>query len=187
MIGKRFLWLGLAALLVAVFAAPSGASALMLNYKGGGIVKPIPFELEGALNVTTVTGNGMDCLAKTTVTAETEDAKVTGIHIVAASCKGTGATKGCTVTTYTETNLPWTTDLVGTGFTVTDMTIDYNMICGVSSVKISFEKATATADNVKAIKAVTLSGTGTSGGESATVSGEFTVLGENSGAFSIVE
>jgi hypothetical protein len=185
MSGKKLVLFGLSAIVAAFLAAPVGASALMLNYKGEGIAEPIPFELEGSLNYTTTKGNGVDCKMITTMTAETNDAKVTGIDVVAATCTGTGATSTCLVTSVSGTNLPWTADLWAGGWYYTDVTIDYKLDCIYGNASLSVEKLTGTVDNAKAIKTVTLSGTGVAGGESATVSGEFTVLGEKAGAFSI--
>jgi hypothetical protein len=186
--GKKLVLIAVSAIAAALLAAPAGASALMLNYKGAGIPEPIPFELEGSINFTTAKGNGMDCVARTTMTAETADAKVTGVHITTATCVGTGATTKCLVKGETMTKLPWTADVWGSGFYYTDVTIDYNLECLFGPVvSLSVEKLTGTVDSTSAIKKVTLSGTGVAGGETATVSGVFTILGETAGAFSIVE
>lgn len=181
--GKNRALFAALAIAAAFFATPAGASALMLNYKGGGIAEPIPFELEGTLNYTTTKGNGVDCKMITTMTAETADAKVKGVDILA--CNGTGATSTCVVTGVSATNLPWTADLWAGGWYYTDVTFDYTLDCIYGNASLSVEKVTGTVDSTKAIKKVALSGTGVAGGESASISGEFTVLGENAGAFGI--
>ncbi len=183
---RKILLLCTAAALAAAFAAPSNASALMNYYKGKPIEKPIPVELGGSLNFITMSG-GFDCVAKITMETGTTDAKVTELHLTTLSCVGTGGWSTCKVTGDTKTNLPWTTDTTSSGYTITNMSIDYKLECLLGKITLSVEELQATADNTKAIKVLTLSGTGVAGGLAAEVTGEFEVLGENSGAFSIAE
>jgi hypothetical protein len=186
---KTILWLGLAASLVVALAAPSAALAYMFNYEGKAIEEPIPALLTGTLSWVTGGGTGWDCgKVDTRWDVETKDARVTMIDIETGSCKGTGAYKGCTMTGDTKTGLPWTATVTKEAIDYPSGSIDYKYKCpGESSTTVSFETLTGTVDNPAAIKKETISGTGTSGGESVTFSGEFEIVGEVAGKLSIVE
>jgi len=189
MISKKFLTLTVAALAVAALAAPAGASALMFNYEGKGIEKSIAISMSGSLNWVTTSGRGFDCAkVTTTVDVETFDAKVTDVHIETSSCVGTGPYTACKVTGDKRTNLPWTVTPTLASLDYKTGTIDWEASCpGLISTSVSFETLTGTVDNANAIKTETVSGTGTSGLETATFSGTFEVVGEAAGKLSIVE
>jgi hypothetical protein len=185
---KKILLFGLTAAAAAAIAAPASASALMLYYSEAPIEKAIPVEMGGSLNWTTSGGSGVDCHGKTTITAETVDAKVTGVDIETLTCVGTGAYKGCKVRGHKATNLPWTAHLTANGFLITKQDIDYELECPfIVNTGITVGEVTATVNNASAIKTMKLSGTGTSGLETATISGEFEVLGEAAGKLKIAE
>lgn len=186
---KTILWLGLAVIGVTALAGPSAASAYTFNYEGKAIGEPIPALLEGTLSWVTGAGSGWDCSkVDTRWDVETKDARVTMVDIETGSCKGTGAYQGCTMTGDTKTGLPWTAALTKNAVDYPNGSIDYKYKCASeSSATVTLETVTGTFDNAAAIKKETISGSGSSGGESVTFSGEFEVVGEAAGKFSIVE
>lgn len=137
----------------------------------------------------------MECPATLKQTVNGQTVRDTGMTINTAACKGSGGYAGCTVTSDTITNLPWTVDVDAKDLTTTGVTIHFTLspsagkTCTPKNLTLSVPTVTAVPDSTTAIHSVTISGEGTVLIEGVEIEqeihGSFSVVGTDSGTYGI--
>lgn len=195
---KKILLLAGMALALVAFAAPAVAAAQDTLLDNGATVADKEAELSGEIGFSSL-GGGIDCTAHAKITINSLVVRVVSLNITTSTCKGTGGLSGCTVTTDSVTNLPWTVDVLTkpSRLTITNVTIHNTLsptvgkVCSPKNLTVEFASVTATPDNAAAIKKVTIEGEGTATIEGVAVeaeaSGSLSVVGANSGTYQIGE